>query len=106
MSEIGRGEYFSKIRRYMRTHKNLTGAEYYAHFQRLWKKSNDCENCSEKVDCYEYQKVVTLPITDVRLMKSGSRVVEINFTDGKTCLVLLNRDGVSSLRTGDLREAQ
>lgn len=32
MSEIEEGEYFSKVRQYMRTHKNATGEECYAYF--------------------------------------------------------------------------
>jgi hypothetical protein len=96
MSAIEQGDYFSKVRRYMRTHKNLTGAEHYAHFLQLWQKSNDCSNCSKIVDCDEYRKLVNAQITGISLLKSGSssRVTEIDFMVDENCVVVLDRYGI------------
>lgn len=99
MREIEQGEYFSKVRRYMRTHKNLTGAEYYGKFLQLWKKSNDCDNCEGKPDCDQYHKMFNTPITGNRLLQScsSSRITEINFMAEAECIVVLNRDGIFCL---------
>ena len=91
MSKIEKGEYFSKVRRYMRTHKNATSEECYSYFKQLWQKSNDCGNYSKTVECDEYRKLFNAPITDISMFQSGSKVTEINFMADEKCVVLLDR---------------